>query len=117
MICGIVRNLREGRESFTYLLNVSLGLRVERPSKVGLVSLEVSWATNWVSIIVGVDAASGEDSDVDAFQEASVGQVQGTNNIVSDGLLLMVLAPIHVGSTGGSSSVKNVCWLNFLKLS
>lgn len=59
----------------TNLLDVSLGLRVEGPSKVGLIGLEVARATNWVSIIVGVDAAGSEDSDVNALQEASIGQV------------------------------------------
>ena len=83
----------------TDLLNVSLGLRVEGTSKVGLISLEVSTAANWVSIVVGVDAAGSKDGDVDALQVTSIGQVQGTDDIVSDGLLLVVLAPIDVWST------------------
>jgi hypothetical protein len=82
----------------TDLLNVSLGLRVERTVEVGLVSLQVSGATNWVRLIVGVDAASSKDSDVDALQEASIGQVQGTDDIISDGILLVVLAPIDIRS-------------------
>ena len=77
---------------------MSLGLRVEGPSKVGLIGLEVARATNWVSIIIGVDAAGSEDSDVNALQEASIGQVQGADDIVSDCILLMVFAPIDVWS-------------------
>ena len=77
---------------------MSLGLRVERTVEVGLISLQVSRASNWVRLVVGVDAASSKDSDVDALQEASIGQVQGTDDIVSDGILLMVLAPIDIWS-------------------
>jgi len=86
------------RVEFHDLLNVGLGLGVERSSKIGLVSLEVSRSANWMGIVVGIDATSSKDGDVNAFQEASIGQVQGTNDIVSDGLLLMVLTPVDIWS-------------------
>lgn len=94
-----------------------LGLGVERTIEVGFVSLGEARAANWVAVIVGVDASSGKDSDVNALQEAAVCQVEGTDNIVSDGLLLVVLAPIDVRSASGTSSIKDVCWLVFLELS
>jgi len=99
------------------LLNVCLGLRVERTIEVGLVSLEESRAANWVAVVVGVDASSGKDSDVNALQVAGVSQVQGTDNVVSDGLLLVVLAPVDIGSASGTSSIEDVGGLIFLELS
>lgn len=101
----------------TDLLDVSLGLGVERTSKVGLVSLEISRAANWVSIVVGVDAAGSKDSDVDALHVASIGQVQGSDDIVSDGLLLVVLAPVDIWAASRSGGVEDMCGLNFLQLS
>jgi len=98
-----------------YLLNVRLGLRVERAVEVGLVCLEVSWATNGVSLVIGVDAASGKDGDVDALQEAAVCEVEGTDDIVSDGLLLVVLAPVDIWSARRSSSVEDVGGLDLLQ--
>ena len=100
----------------TSLLDMGLGLRVERTSEVGLVSLDESWAANWVLIVVGINAAGSEDCDVDAFLEAAVGQVQGTNDIVSDGLLLVVLTPVDVWPASRSSSVQDVGWLDSLEL-
>jgi len=77
---------------------VCLSFRVERSSKVGLVGFEKSWATNWVFVIVGIDTASCEYSDMNASLEAAVGKVEGTDNIVSDRLLLVILAPIDIRS-------------------
>ena len=94
-----------------------LGLRVERAIKVGLVGLEETLATHWVLIIVRVDAASGEDSNVNSSLEAAVGQIQGTDNVVSDGVLFVVLAPIDIWSSSRSSSVEDVGWLDSVELS
>jgi len=99
------------------LLNMCLGLGVERTIKVGIVSLEETRATNWVAIIVGVDASSGKDSNVDALLVADICQVQGTDNIISNGLFLMVLTPIDVGSASRTSSVEDVGGLVFLDFS
>jgi len=70
-----------------------------------------------VGIIVGVDATSGKDSDVNALQVAGVGQVEGTDNVVSDGLLLVVFAPINIWSASGTGSIEDVGGLVFLELS
>jgi len=96
---------------------VCLGLGVKRSSKVGLVGLEESLTANWVGIIISVDTASSKDSDVNSLEETSIGQVQCTDDIVSDGILLVVLTPIDVWSTSGTSTVENVGWLDSLQLS
>lgn len=54
---------------------MGLGLRVETATEVGLVRLSKSRSTPWVRIVVLVDAASGKDSNVNALEEAAVGQV------------------------------------------
>lgn len=68
-------------------------------------------------VIVGIDAARGEDGDVNTLQEARIGQVQGANDIVSDGLLLVILTPVDIWSPSRPSSVQNVCGLHPLQLS
>jgi len=99
------------------LLNVGLGLGVERAIEVGLVGLEISWTSNGVGLVVGVDTASGEDGDVNSLQVTAVGQVQCTNNVVSDGLLLVVLTPVDIGAASRTGSVEDVGWLDSLELS
>jgi hypothetical protein len=76
-----------------------LGLGVERTVKVGLVSLEETWSANWVGIVVRVNAAGGENGYVNSSLEAAIGQVQGTNNVVSDGILLVILTPVDIWSS------------------
>jgi hypothetical protein len=69
-----------------------------------------------VFVIVGVDTASGEDRDMNAPLEAAVSQVEGTDNVVSNSLLPVILAPVDVWSSSRTSSIQDVCWLNFLQL-
>ncbi len=101
----------------TNLLDVSLRHGVEGAVEVGLVSLEEAWATDWVLLIISVDAASGEDSAVNALEEAAVGQVKGTDNVIADGILLVVLAPVDVWASSGTGTVEDVGWLDTLELS
>lgn len=101
----------------TDLLDVSLGLRVERSIKVGLVGLEETWATDWVLLIVSVDAASSKDGAVNVLEEAAVGQVQGTDNVGANGILLVVLAPVNVWASSAAGAVEDVGWLDTLELS
>ena len=105
-----------GNHTLTHLLNVGLGLGVERAIEVGLVSLEVTWAADGVLLIVCVDASGGENGQVDLLEETAIGQVQGADDIAADGILLVVLAPIDVGATSAASTVENVGWLNSLEL-
>lgn len=100
----------------THVLSVCLGLGVERAIEVGWVSLEVSWAANWVLLIVGVDASSGEDSAVNLLLEAAIGQVDGTDYVASHSSLLVVLAPIDIGAASAASTVQDVGWLDLLEL-
>lgn len=99
------------------LLNVSLGLRVEGAVKVGLVGLLETWATDWVLLIVSVDAAGGEDGAVDVLEVAAVGKAEGTDNVGADGVLLVILAPIDVWTASAASAVQDVGWLDTLELS
>lgn len=106
-----------GIHAFTHLLNVGLGLGVERAIEVGLVSLKVAWAADGVLLIVCIDASSGENSQVDLLEETAIGQVQGADDIAADGLLLVVLTPIDIRATSAASAVENVGWLDSLELS
>lgn len=67
-------------------------------------------------IVVLVDATSGKDSNVDAFEEAAVGQVQCTNNIGAHRLLLVVLAPVDIGTSCAAGSIEDVGGLDALEL-
>ncbi len=95
---------------------MSLGLGVEATVKVRLVGLEVAGAVPGVRLVVLVDAASGEDGDVNALEEAGVGQVEGADDVGAHGGLLVVLAPVDVGAAGGTGSVQDVGGLDPLEL-
>lgn len=69
-----------------------------------------------MSLIIGVDASGGKDGNVNALQEAGIGQVECADDIVSDSVLLVILAPIDIWAAGGSSSVEDVCRLDSLQL-
>jgi hypothetical protein len=60
--------------------------------------------------------ASGENSAVNALQETAVGQIEGTDDIASDGSLFVGLTPIDIRTAGAASSVKDVGRLDLLKL-
>lgn len=99
----------------TDLLNMSLVLRVERASEVSFVSLEVPRTANWVLVVIGIDATSGEDGDMNALQEASICQVQSADGVVPDGVFFVIFTPVNIWSTGRSSSVENVCGFHSLQ--
>jgi len=56
-----------------------------------------------------------EDSDMYAEHKAAVCQVQGANDIASDGGLLVILAPVDVWSARTTSTIENVGWSDFSK--
>lgn len=95
---------------------MGLGLRVETATEVGLVRLSKSRSTPWVRIVVLVDAASGKDSNVNALEEAAVGQVQCADNIGTHRLLLVVLAPVDIGTSRAAGSIEDVGGLDALEL-
>lgn len=42
----------------------------------------------------------GEVGEVDALDEAAIGQVHGSDDVASDSLLLVVLAPVDIWASG-----------------
>jgi len=97
------------------LLNMGLRFRIERAIEIGLVGLQVSRPSNWVRLIILVNTTRSIDGSMDSLQETSIGQVQSTDDIASDGLLLVIFAPINIGTAGATSTVENVCWLDPLE--
>ena len=87
---------------------MALGLGVEAALEVGQVGLLEAGAADGVGVIVEVDAARGEDGDVDALEEAAVGQVEGANDVGAHGLLLVVLAPVDVGPSSAAGAVQDM---------
>ncbi len=69
-----------------------------------------------MGIVIVVDASSGEDGAVNATQEAAVSQVQSPNDIRTHRLLLMVFAPVDIGSSSTASAVQYMGWTNLLQL-
>jgi hypothetical protein len=59
--------------------------------------------------------SSRKDSDMYAEYKAAVCQVQGANDIASDGGLLVILAPVDIWSACTTSTIENVGWPNSFK--
>lgn len=85
--------------------------------KVGSISLLEASTTNSVGIIILKDAASSVQEVVDALLVANVSHIQGANDVTADSLVLVILAPVHVGATSHTSSIKHVGGLILLNLS
>jgi len=98
------------------LLNLGLGSGVVAAREVGGVLLGEGLATDWMGIVVFVDASGSEDGDMDSLQITAICEVQGTDDIASDGLFLVIFAPVDIGSSGDTSAVENVSWLVFIEL-
>jgi hypothetical protein len=86
-----------------------LGLGIERSDEVGRVLLlEPDSRPERVTRIVLEDTPSGVVDQHQAFLSAHVGQGQSSDDIGPDGLDLVGLAPVHVGSAGDSGGVEDV---------
>lgn len=59
--------------------------------------------------------SSREDSDMYAEHKAAVCQVQGANDIASDGGLPVILAPVDVWSARTTCTIENVGWSDSFK--
>jgi len=59
--------------------------------------------------------SSREDSDMYAEHKAAVCQVQGANDIASDGGLPVILTPVDVRSARATSTIENVGWFDSFK--
>jgi len=99
----------------TNLLNMGLRFRIERAVEIGLVGLEVSRPSNWVRLIILINATRSIDGNMDSLQVTSIGQVQSTDDIASDGLLLIIFTPIDIWTAGATGTIENVCWLDPLE--
>lgn len=99
------------------ILHKSLGVGVEGGVEVGLVLFGEGSATDRVGIVVLKDATSGIKSMVNPFSIADVSNGEGAHHIGADGLLLVVLTPIHIGTAGHASGIEHMCGLDCLNLS
>lgn len=85
-------------------------LRVVSVDTYVVVSIHVSVNREEASLTTG-----REHSAMDVFQEAAVRQIQGTDDITSNDLLLVVFTPVNVGPPGTSCAIENMCWFYSLK--
>jgi hypothetical protein len=58
--------------SFPHLLDVCLSLGIERAVEIGLVSFKETGPTNGVLLIIGIDAAGSENSEVNLLQKTAI---------------------------------------------
>ncbi len=89
--------------TFEHGLHVPLGLRVETLIKVWLIFLgETNARSKGVGIVVFKDAACGVHRAVNSTVIAQIRQVQCANDIGTNGLRLVILAPIDVRASGNT---------------
>lgn len=93
-----------------------LGLGIKAAGEVGRVGLGIAGAVPGMLLVVLVDAASREDGAVDAFEITAVGQIEGANNVGAHRLLLVVLAPIDVGTACTASGIEHMGRLDPVQL-
>ncbi len=67
-----------------------------------------------MGLVVMVNAAGGKDGAVDAGEEAAVGQVEGADHIGPDRFLLVVLAPVDIGTPRGPGAVQHMSGLDLV---
>ena len=97
--------------------HVSLGFAVKGSVKVGRVLFgKANSGSLGVLFVVDKDAAGGVDGAVDASFQTQVGQVEGSNDVGSDGFGLVGFAPVNVGASGDSGGVQDVGGLVLVQL-
>mmetsp|Transcript_22185 Transcript_22185/g.59842 ORF Transcript_22185/g.59842 Transcript_22185/m.59842 type:complete len:345 (-) Transcript_22185:26-1060(-) len=102
---------------FHHVLHVGLGVGVEGAVEVGLVLLlEADARAELMLVIVLKDAPRGEHGAVDTALVGEVRQIERADDVHSDGLRLVRLAPVHVWPASHTRSVEHVCWLHLIKL-
>lgn len=67
-------------------------------------------------IIVLIDASGRKVGDMDVPRRAKIDQIQCTDYVCSNGLSLVILAPVDVRPSGNTSTVENMRWLELVKL-
>ena len=96
--------------------HVSLGLTVEGSIKVGFILFFESNATAKRMLVVVLENTSGRiDGAMNATHITQVGQVQGANDIGTDGFGLVRFAPINVGPSGDPGGVEHMGGLDFIE--
>src|SRR5690606_9765061 len=71
--------------------------------------------TNRVLIVIGIDAAGCKHGDMNSLKEASIREIQCSNDIAPNSSLLVVLAPVDIGTSRATSTVQNMGWLDLIK--
>mmetsp|Transcript_16940 Transcript_16940/g.23972 ORF Transcript_16940/g.23972 Transcript_16940/m.23972 type:complete len:115 (-) Transcript_16940:215-559(-) len=95
--------------AFEHLFHVSFGFRVEGLGKVGFGLLEESHAgAEGMGVVVLEYASGGVDRAVNVVGVADVGDVEGADDVGSDGLRFVVFAPVDVWAARDSCCHKNV---------
>ena len=97
--------------------HVSLGFAVKGSVKVGNVLLgKADSGSLGVLFVVHKDATGGVDGAVNVSLETQIGQIQGSDDVGSDGFGLVRFAPIDVGTAGDAGGVQDVRGLVFVQL-
>ena len=98
--------------------HVSLCFRVEGSVKVGFVFFGKSNArSERVSVVVLEDAAGSIDGAVNAFEATQVGDIKSSNDVRTNRLGFVVLAPVNVGPSSNASRHEDVRRLDLFEFS
>jgi hypothetical protein len=105
------------RVALEHRLHVTLGLTVEGSIKVGEILLsETNAGSQRMGFVVLEDATGSIDSNVNITEHAQVSNVQGSNDVGTNGVGLVVLAPVNVRTTGDTSSHEGMRRLDLVEL-
>lgn len=97
--------------------HVSLGLRIKATCKVGnIVFGKTNTRSQRMFVIVFKNASRGIDGTVHVSLIAQIGQIQGSNDIGTNGFGLVCLTPINIGTSCNASGIQHVGGLNGVEL-
>lgn len=94
---------------------MALGHGVEAADKVGSILLLEASTAHGVLLIILVDASSRKYGAVNTSLGTLIGQRQSANDVGANSLLLVVLAPVDVGSASAASGVEDVRGLDLVE--
>lgn len=98
-------------------LHVSLGLGVETLIEIGNSLFgETNARSEGVGIVIFEDTSGGVDGAVDVTFVATVGDVECTDDVGTDGIGFVILAPINVGTASNSSGHEDVGGFDLVEL-
>ena len=97
--------------------HVSLGLRIKASCKVGNILFgKTNTRSQRMFVIVFKNTSRGIDGTVDVSFIAQIGQIQGTNDIGTNGFGLVCFTPINIGTSCNASGIQHVRGLNGIEL-